>query len=72
MITHVHIPGTVVQIDGDQHWSTCTDPACSQPIHTLLHDYDGDGVWAWTSWRPAPIPVGDVRAMGPAMSVAAA
>ena len=65
MIKHIHTPGIRVIIDDDQHWSTCTDQPCSRPIHTMLHDYDGDGVWTWTAWKPAPIPVGDVRPMGP-------
>lgn len=65
MIPHIHTPGTVVTIDDDQHWSTCTDRTCGRPIHQLLHNYDEDGAWKWTAWKRAPQPAGEVPAMGP-------
>lgn len=65
-VVHCHFPGTIVQIDADQQWSTCTDPDCGVPIHSMWSDYDGDGHGHWTAWGPAPLPIGDVRPMGPA------
>lgn len=50
-----HIPGTIVELDPDQDWSTCM--TCGRPISRLFHDYDGDGEWHWSRWGLAPIPV---------------
>ncbi len=54
---HVHRPGTIVHVDDDLMWSTCTTLACSEPISSAWDDYDGDGHWHWSRWGPAAIPV---------------
>jgi len=64
-----HIPGTIVEIDADQDWSTCM--TCDRPISRLFHDYDGDGEWHWSRWGLAPIPVDVADAPAPAPSVSA-
>lgn len=53
-----HRPGTVVHLDADCMWSTCTLPGCGTPIWQLYDPGDEDRVGrGWGAWRTAPTPV---------------
>lgn len=67
-----HIPGTVVELDADCDWSTCT-AGCNAPIWRLYDPGDEDRVGrGWGTWRTAPMPVDAADAPLPARVAIAA
>lgn len=62
-----HHPGTVVALDADCAWSTCT--GCGLPIWLLYDVGDEDRAgYGWGAWRPAPMPVDAADVPRPAVA----